>query len=59
MRKVLLAIFCGWFAVWQTKAETNARVEYVHPENFTDVSFRSMTPQGAQDRLARELTRTI
>jgi Protein of unknown function (DUF3016) len=50
---------CSCFAIWSAKAEAGVRVEYIHPENFTDVSFRSMTPQGAQDRLERELTHTI
>jgi hypothetical protein len=60
MRHVFLAAALGGcFAIWSAKAESNARVEYVHPENFTDVSFRSMTPQAAQDRLERELTNTI
>jgi hypothetical protein len=60
MRHVFLAAAIGGcFAIWSAKAETNARVEYVHPENFTDVSFRSMTQQGAQARLERELTNTI
>lgn len=60
MRHVfLVAALGGGFAISSVKAENNARVEYVHPENFTDVSFRSMTRQGAQDRLERELTSTI
>src|ERR1700757_4051247 len=37
------AAFCGCLAIWSTDLKANARVEYVHPENFTDVSFRSMT----------------
>ena len=44
-RVFLVAALGGCFAFWSAKAESNARVEYVHPENFTDVSFRSMTPQ--------------
>lgn len=60
MRHVfLVAALGGCFAIWSAKAESNARVEYVHPENFTDVSFRSMTRQDALDRLERELTNTI
>ena len=47
------------FVIWPVNAKANVRVEYVHPENFTDVSFRSMTPQAAQGRLERELTHTI
>jgi Protein of unknown function (DUF3016) len=31
----------------------------VHPENFTDVSFRSITHEAAEERLERELTKTI
>jgi hypothetical protein len=54
-----VAAFCSGFAIWSTKAEASVRVEYIHPENFTDVSFRSMTRQGAQDRLEHELTHTI
>jgi DUF3016 family protein len=56
---LVVAAFCGCFAVWPANAKANVRVDYVHPENFTDVSFRSMTPQAAQDRLERELTHTI
>jgi hypothetical protein len=60
MRRVfLVAALFSCFAVWPAKAEVNVRVKYVHPENFTDVSFRSMTRQDAEDRLERELTRTI
>jgi hypothetical protein len=60
MRRVfLVAALGGCFAIWSVKAESNARVEYVHPENFTDVSFRSMTRQDAENRLERELTATI
>jgi len=40
-------------------AIANVRVEFVKPENYTDVSFRSMTPEGARERLIRELARTI
>ena len=60
MRHLLVAtVFYGCFAVLPADANANVRVEYVHPENFTDVSFRSMTPQAAQNRLERELTHTI
>jgi hypothetical protein len=60
MRHLLLvAACCFGFAVCSTKAHGSVRVEYVNPENLTDVSFRSMTRQGAQDRLERELTHTI
>jgi hypothetical protein len=60
MRRYPLAIaFCGCFAIWSTDLKANARVEYVHPENYTDVSFRSMTHQAAEERLERELTKTI
>jgi hypothetical protein len=60
MRRVfLVAALGGCFAIWSAKAESNARVEYVQPENFTDVSFRSMTRQDAENRLERELTATI
>ena len=31
----------------------------MHPENFTDVSFRSMTHEAAEKRLERVLTKTI
>ena len=55
----LVAAFGCCFAIWSAKAESNARVEYVHPENFTDVSFRSMTRQDAESRLERELTGAI
>ena len=40
-------------------AIANVRVEFVKPENYTDVSFRSMTPQAARERLIGELARTI
>jgi hypothetical protein len=53
------AAFCGCFAIWSTSLRANARVEYVHPESFTDVSFRSMTHEAAKERLERELTKTI
>jgi Protein of unknown function (DUF3016) len=53
------AAFCGCLAIWSTDLKANARVEYVRPENFTDVSFRSMTHEAAEERLERELTKTI
>ena len=60
MRRYLLAVaFCSCFAIWSTDLKANARVEYVPPENFTDVSFRSMTHRAAEERLERELTKTI
>ncbi|MBV8216110.1 MAG: DUF3016 domain-containing protein [Verrucomicrobia bacterium] len=60
MRHFFKAIaFCCGFAIWFTNAKANARVDYVNPENFTDVSFRSMTREAALDRLERELTHTI
>src|SRR5215469_16396869 len=60
MRRYLLAVaFCSCFAIWSTDLKAKARVEYVRPENFTDVSFRSMTHQAAEERLERELTKTI
>jgi len=55
----MAAAFCGCFAIWSTDVKANVRVEYVHPENFTDVSFRSMTHGAAEERLERELTKTI
>lgn len=60
MRYVVLvmALWSG-FVVWSANAEINVQVKYVHPENFTDVSFRSMTRQAAEGRLERELTATI
>jgi hypothetical protein len=42
-----------------SSAIANVRVEFVKPENYTDVSFRSMTPDGARERLIGELARTI
>ncbi|MBV9875476.1 MAG: DUF3016 domain-containing protein [Verrucomicrobia bacterium] len=60
MRHYLIAAaFCACFAVWSTSLKASARVEYVHPESFTDVSFRSMTHEAAAARLERELTKTI
>jgi len=55
----MAAAFCGCFAMWSTDLKANARVEYVRPENFTDVSFRSMTHEAAEERLEQELTKTI
>jgi len=46
------------FAV-SADTESNVRVEFVQPQNYTDVSFRSMTPASARERLIGELTRTI
>ncbi|MEY2608166.1 MAG: hypothetical protein QOH31_6020 [Verrucomicrobiota bacterium] len=40
-------------------AIANVRVEFVKPENYTDVSFRSMTPESARERLIGELALTI
>jgi hypothetical protein len=40
-------------------AGPNVRVEFVKPQNYTDVSFRSMTPASAGERLIDELSRTI
>jgi hypothetical protein len=40
-------------------AASNVRVEFVKPDNYTDVSFRSMTPESARERLIGELSRTI
>jgi DUF3016 family protein len=40
-------------------AASNVRVDFVKPENYTDVSFRSMTPESARERLIGELSRTI
>jgi hypothetical protein len=60
MRRYLMAAaFCGCLAIWSTNLKANARVGYVHPENFTDVSFRSMTHEAAEERLERDLTKTI
>ena len=55
----LVAAVSSCFAIGSAKAEVNVRVKYVHPENFTDVSFRSMTRHDAEGRLERELTDTI
>jgi Protein of unknown function (DUF3016) len=60
MRHLLaVVVSCGCFAIGAADANANALVKYINPENFTDVSFRSMSRQGAQDRLERELTHTI
>jgi hypothetical protein len=56
-RFLVVAALCSCFVVWSAGAK--AAVQYVHPENFTDVSFRSMTRQAAVERLERELTHTI
>ena len=58
-RVFLVAVVCSGFVGWSAKAESNVQVKYVHPENFTDVSFRGMTRQDAESRLERELTGTI
>ena len=55
----MAAAFYSGFAIWSTSLRADVRVEYVHPENFTDVSFRSMTRDAAEERLERELTQTI
>ena len=47
------------FAIWSTDAKATVRVQYVHPESFTDVSFWSMTREAAVERLERELTHMI
>jgi hypothetical protein len=58
MRRVLvLAALNSCFVIWSAGAK--ATVQYVHPENFTDVSFRSITREAAEERLERELNRTI
>jgi hypothetical protein len=56
---LIAAAFGGCFAIWSTDLQANTGVEYVHPENFTDVSFRSMTREAAEERLERGLTKTI
>jgi hypothetical protein len=40
-------------------AASNVRVDFVKQENYTDVSFRSMTPERARERLIDELSRTV
>jgi len=50
MRRYLMAAaFCGCLGIWSTNLKASARVQYVHPENFTDVSFRSMTHEAAEN----------
>ena len=56
-RFLVVAALSSCFAIGSTGGK--ATVQYVHPENFTDVSFRSMTRQAAEERLERELTQTI
>jgi Protein of unknown function (DUF3016) len=56
-RFLVVAALSSCFFIWSAGAK--ATVQYVHPENFTDVSFRSMTPEAAEQRLERELTKTI
>jgi hypothetical protein len=56
-RFLVVAALSSCLVIWSAGAK--ATVQYVHPENFTDVSFRSMTPQAAVERLERELTHTI
>src|ERR1700739_1941891 len=56
-RFLVVAALSSCFLILSAGAK--ARVQYVHPENFTDVSFRSMTPEAAEERLERELTKTI
>jgi len=58
-RFLVVAALSSCFAIWSTGAKATVRVEYVHPESFTDVSFRSMTREAAVERLERELTHTI
>jgi len=53
----LLIVLFG--CVIGASAASNVRVEFVKPENYTDVSFRSMTPESARERLIGELSRTI
>jgi hypothetical protein len=50
-------VACG--VAYGGSAESNVRIEFIRPENYTDVSFRSMTPASARERLIRELSRTI
>jgi len=58
-RFLMVAALGGCFTIGASSAKATVRVEYVHPGNFTDVSFRSMTPEAASQRLERELTKTI
>jgi hypothetical protein len=53
-----IALF-GCVIAYGGNAEPTVRIEFVKPENYTDVSFRSMTPESARERLIRELSRTI
>jgi hypothetical protein len=57
--RLVVAVLCGSFVIGSTEAQAAARVVYVNPENFTDVSFRSMSRLGAEARLERELTHTV
>jgi Protein of unknown function (DUF3016) len=56
---LVVAAFSSCLVFCASSAKATVRVEYVHPEKFTDVSFRSMTPEAAEQRLERELTKTI
>ena len=56
-RFLVVAALSSCFFIWSAGAK--ATVQYVHPENFTDVSFRSMTHEAAEERLERGLTKTI
>jgi hypothetical protein len=58
-RFLVVAALSSCFVIWSISAKARVQVEYVHPENFTDVSFRSTTPEAAEKRLERELTHTI
>src|SRR6202007_2072685 len=58
-RFLVVAALSSCFVIWSISAKATVQVEYVHPENFTDVSFRSTTPEAAEKRLERELTHTI
>jgi hypothetical protein len=49
----------GCVIVYGADAETRTQVEFVKPENYTSVSFRSTTPASALKRLTRELSLTI
>jgi hypothetical protein len=53
------AISLSCFFVPSANAEPKVRIEFLRPENYTDVSFRSMTPASAHQRLTGELSRTI
>jgi hypothetical protein len=52
-------VLSGWVVAYAANSESNVRIEFVKPENYTDVSFRSMTPDAARERLIAELSRTI